>query len=147
MTPYTGLSENLLTGESRPASPEPAGGGATSPATEAAPLASQLSESLSDASTSLSSAASVSLPSEQGQQDLSAIATTVAATASHGVGAPPIETTQTRHPDSLTSVTSHASARPIRWPWASPTYICPGRGARGYAEVSEKVTYAFCDFM
>ena len=58
-----------------------------------------------------------------------------------------IETTQTRHPDSLTPITSHASARPIRWPWASPTYICPGRGARGYAEVSEKVTYAFCDFM
>ena len=58
-----------------------------------------------------------------------------------------IETTQTRHPDSLTSITSPASAHPIRWPWASPTYICPGRGARGYAEVSEKVTYAFCDFM
>ena len=99
MTPDTGLSENLLTGESRPASPEPAGGGATSPATGAAPLASQLSESLSDASTSLSSAASVSLPSEQGQQDLSAIATTVAATTSHGVGAPPRTGSVTERPE------------------------------------------------
>ena len=34
---------------------------------------------------------------------------------------PPIETTQTRHPYSLTSQTSHASAHHIRWPWASPT--------------------------
>ena len=99
MTPDTGLSENLLTGESRPASPEPAGGGAPSPATEAAPLASQLSASLSDASTSLSSAASVSLPSEQGQQDLSAIATMVAATTSHGVGAPPRTGSVTERPE------------------------------------------------
>ena len=58
-----------------------------------------------------------------------------------------IETTQTRNPYSLTSITSHASARPIRWPWASPTYICSGRGARCYGGVSEKVTYAFCDFI
>eukprot|EP01046_Picozoa_sp_COSAG06_P010406 COSAG06_NODE_568_length_14183_cov_130.573843_4_plen_175_part_00 len=32
-----------------------------------------------------------------------------------------IETTQTRHPYSLTSATTHTSAHSIRWPWASPT--------------------------
>ena len=58
-----------------------------------------------------------------------------------------IETTQTRNPYSLTSQTSHASAHPVRWPWASPTYTCSGRGARRFAGVSEKVTYAFCDFI
>ena len=63
------------------------------------------------------------------------------------IALPVIETTQTRNPYSLTSQTSHASARPARWPWASPTYICSGRGARCYGGVSEKVTYAFCDFI